>query len=191
MKKKLILASFAVLAFAFAASAQKVTDFSGTWTLDKSKSTLDERMAASIESQTMVVTQTATELKAETTSKRAAPPADAPQGPPPGGGGGRMGGGGMMGGGGDGTFTYKLDGSETKTEVEGRMGKMPVSLKAKVDGSMLVLTRNSTFSSPMGEITITTTETWRLEADQKRLAVRRETVTPRGTTSAEFVYSKP
>lgn len=183
MKKNFMFAAaLMLLAIAISASAQKATDFSGKWSLDKAKSTLDERMAQSIESQALIVTQTATELKAETSTKRTPPPADAPQG------GGRMGGG-MMGGG-DGSFTYKLDGSETKTEVEGRNGKTPVSLKAKVDGAKLILSRISTMNTQMGEITITTTETWEPGADGKTLTVIRSTESPRGTMSAKYVYTK-
>ena len=159
MKKNFMFAAALMLfAMAFSASAQKATDFSGTWNLDLAKSKLSDREKASIESQTMVITQTATDLKAETTTKRAAPPTGAPAGgPPPGG--GRMGGG-MMGGG-DGTVSYALDGKEVKTEMAGQMGSMQISTKAKLDGGKLEITR--TVGTPMGDrVTI---EKWWLNAD--------------------------
>ena len=157
MKKNLVLAALSLLVFTFAASAQKATDFSGTWNLDLAKSTLSEREKGSIQSQTLTVTQTATSLTAVTATQRNAPPAGAPAGGPPGG--GRMGGG-MMGGG-DGTATYTLDGKEVKSEISGQMGSMQVSTKAKLDGGKLEITR--TITTPMGDRT--TTEKWSLGAD--------------------------
>lgn len=153
MKTNLMLAAALVLAvMAISASAQKA-DFSGTWNLDVSKSKPAEM---GIESQTLVVTQTATDLKVDRTTKRAAPPADAPQG----GGRGFGGRGGMMGGG-DGTTTYTLDGKGVDSEMEGPMGSMKVTTKAKLDGGKLEITR--TISTPMGDRS--TSEKWTLNAD--------------------------
>src|SRR6188508_827440 len=105
-----------VLTLAFCMSvvgiyAQKA-DFSGKWTLDVAKSKLGERN--NIESQTLTVTQTANDIKIDTATKRAAPPAGAPGG----------GGGGGMGRGGDGAATYMLDGKDMKSEVAGPGGAM-------------------------------------------------------------------
>ena len=156
MKKQFVLAAvFSLFVLAISASAQKTTDFSGTWNLDVSKSKLTGRDAG-IESQVLTVTQTATDLKAETSTKRTTP-AGAPAGGPPGGGGGRMGGG--MGG--DMPMTYTLDGKEVKTEMQGGQGTMQVSTKAKLDGGKLEITRSIT--TPMGDRT--STEKWWLNAD--------------------------
>ncbi|MEQ1923374.1 MAG: hypothetical protein ABL952_12780, partial [Pyrinomonadaceae bacterium] len=66
MKKNFLFAAALMLfAMAVSASAQK-GDFSGTWNLDLTKSKLTDREKTSIESQTMVVTQSATDLKVET-----------------------------------------------------------------------------------------------------------------------------
>jgi TonB family protein len=178
----------------------QTTDFSGTWNLDKEKSKLDERQAKSIESQTLTVSQTATEFKVDVKTKRMPPPEG--QGgqmpsPPPNGmgqGGGRgqgMGGGmrGGFGGGMDGTTTYEID-KETTMDQETPMGSIPVSLKSKFDKGVLKLSRSSTFSSPMGEITMTTKEEWSLSTDGQTLTVKREMTTPRGTNSSESVYTK-
>ena len=161
----------------------KKADYSGTWSLDVSKSTMDR--ARNIESMIMTVTQTETELSVTTETKRAAPPADAPQGGRPGGG---MGRGGF--GGGDSKTVYSLDGKETKSEVEGPNGKMPLALKAKSEAGKLHLSRSSSFSGQMGDVTITTKETWELGADGKTLTVNREQSTPRGTNSSTLVFSK-
>lgn len=183
MRKLLFLAT-ALCLFSMAAFAQK-TSYAGTWTLDTSKSKLDDRMR-NVESMTMTVEQTEMELTVTTATKRAAPPADAP---PPGG--GRPGGGRMGGmGGGDGKTVYALDGKETKMETEGPMGKIPVTLKAKSEGGKLNLSRSSTFNGPMGEMTMTTKETWELGADGKTLTVNRENTTPRGANSSTMVFTK-
>lgn len=179
MKKLLFLAA-AVVLFSFAAFAQKA-DYSGTWALDAGKSKLDER--ARIESMTLTVAQTDKELKVETATKRLPPPAEAPQG-----GGRGMGRGGF---GGDGTVTYSLDGKETKTEMDGPMGKTPVAYTAKSESDgKLKLSSSRTINSPMGEAVITTKETWSLSADGKTLTVEREMSTPRGTNQSTMVFAK-
>lgn len=187
--KKTIFMTALVCLFAFAAFGQSTTtNFSGNWTLDKTKSKLDERMR--VESITVNVTQTAETIKVETSTKRLPPPADAGNAQMrPGGG---MGGG-MRGGfgGGDGTTVYNLDGKESTSEVDGPMGKMPVKLKAELgSGSTLKLTSTRTFNGPNGEMTMTTRETWTLSADGKTLTVVRESESPRGTNTSEMVFTK-
>ena len=183
--KRLLFLTAAVCLFSIAAFAQdKKADYSGTWSLDVSKSKLDER-ARNIESMTITVAQTETEISVATETKRAAPPADAPPGGRPGSG---MGRGGF--GGGDGKTVYSLDGKETKAEIEGPNGKMPQALKAKSEGGKLHLSKMSSFSGPMGEISITTKETWELAVDGKTLTVIREQSTPRGTNSSTMVFVK-
>lgn len=186
MKKVLFMTAFVCL-LAFSAFAQKKSDFSGSWTLDVSKSKLDERMR--VESMTKTVTQTDKEIKIETATKRLPPPDGAMQGGGGQGGGMRRGGG---FGGGDGTVTYSLDGKESSSEIDGPMGgKMPLKLKATVESDgKLKLSSVSTFSGQMGEITITTRETWSLSEDGKTLTVKRESESPRGTQSSEMVFTK-
>ena len=189
MKKNFMLAAcLSLFVFAFSVSAQeKATNFSGTWSLDVGKSKLSDRMP--IDSQTLTVTQTDKDIKVETVTKHAPPPADAPQGMEKGG--GKMGGHGRMGGMmGDGTTTYSLDGKETKTEVSGPMGTMPQTLKATLDAGKLKLSRTSNISTPMGETTITTKETWELSADGKTLTINVERNTLRGNETATKVFTK-
>ena len=184
MTKYLLMVALVCLS-AFSAIAQdaKSTGFSGTWNLDVSKSKLDDR--ARIESMTMTVTQSETDIKVETATKRLPPPADAGQG------GMNMGRGGGRGfGGGDGTFTYTLDGKESTISQDGPMGAIPVTLKAIKDGGKLVLSQTRTLNTPNGEITMTTKETWTLSTDGSSLTVVRESQSPRGTNSSEFVFTK-
>lgn len=169
---------FAVAMFLFATTAMAqntAPDFSGNWTLDIGKS----KMQMPVESMTMTVAQTATELTVTTATKRPAPPEGA---------GGRGGRGGMMGGG-DGTFAYSLDGKEKTIQADGPMGPMPVALKAKAEDSKLKLSQTRTFNSPMGEVSMTTKETWSIDASGV-LTVSRESTTPRGTNSSTMVFTK-
>ncbi len=175
MKRNIVLAAiFSLFVLAMSASAE-TANYSGTWTLDVSKSKLGERNM--IAEQTLTVVQTDKDITVTPKTKR---------NPPPDG----MGGGRGGFGGGDNATTYSLDGKETKTEVEGRMGKMPVTLSAKTDGGKLHLSSSSTFSGPNGEMTITTKETWELSSDGKTLTINTERTTPRGTDSNTRVFTK-
>ena len=183
MKVRIVLMTIFTLVLTVAAvSAQNRTaNFAGSWTLDASKSKLDERMR--IESMTLTVAQTDKELKVETKTKRAARPEGEM--------GGGQGRGGGMGRGGDGTTTYALDGKETKVEQETQMGKIPVIYKANPEkGGKLTLISTRTISGQMGEMTIKTKETWSLSEDGKTLTVKRETETPRGTQTSEMIFTK-
>lgn len=202
--KKLSLALFAISLMAMAGLAQGKANYTGTWQLDKEKSTFSGPMR--VDGITLTVAQTAKEIKVNTESKRnppmqmpgggggqppaGGPPAGgAPQGAGPNGPGRGMGRGfGMTG---DGSVTYSLEGKETKVEMEGPNGKMPVIYKASLetDGA-LKLSNSRTFMGPNGEITLTTKETWKLSADGKTLTVDRETTNPRGTQTSKLVFVK-
>lgn len=182
-KKNIVLPAIALLVLGIAASAQKTTDFSGTWNLDVAKSKLGDRNM--IESQTLTVTQTAADITIQPATKRLPPPADAPMG-----GGGRPGGMGGGMGGGDMATTYTLDGKDKTVEQDTPMGKIPVIFKAKVDGAKLTLSSSRTFSGPMGEVTMTTKEAWELSADGNTLTINVERVSPRGTDTTTKVFVK-
>ncbi|CAN5325829.1 hypothetical protein BH20ACI2_BH20ACI2_24720 [soil metagenome] len=184
MKRNILFAAIlSLFLMAISVSAQKASNFSGTWTLDVSKSKLGERVT--IESQTLTVTQTDKDIKVVTATKRAAPPAGAPAG----GGGGRPGGGGGMGGG-DTTVSYNLDGKEVTIEQESPMGKVPMKMSGKIDGGKLKLASARTFNGPNGEITTTNKESWSVSEDGNVLTVDREMTSPRGTNSTQSVYTR-
>ena len=144
MKRSLVFSAFlALFVFALSASAQKTTDFSGTWNLQVGAS------ETRIESQTLKVTQTATDVKVERTTKMKET-ATAPGGGAPGGGGRGFGGG--MGGPQD----YGI-GTPIKVTRQTPNGDVELSMSAKIDGNKLTLTT----SSPMGA----RSETWTLNAD--------------------------
>ena len=177
MKKTAVLMAIAFLFLsATAGFAQTKTDFSGEWTLDVSKSKLDERQR--IESGTMKVTQTAQDITVLTDFKRT---------PRPEGQGGGMGRGGM--GGGNQAVTYTLDGKETSSALTGQMTGTSKT-QSKWDGDKLMLTSVRTFNTPNGEVTTTLKETWEIVDGGKALKVTRSIESPRGNQSSEFYYAK-
>ena len=179
MKQTLFAAALCCMLSIAAFAQAKPADFSGTWTLDVSKSKLDER--ARIESMTLTVAQTAKDIKVDSKTTRA---------PRPEGSGGGMGGGRGGFGGGDSSMTYTLDGKATTIQQESPMGTVPVSLTGKLDGGTLNLASSRTFNGPNGEVTATTKDTWTLSPDGKTLTVNRESVSPRGTNSSTMVFVK-
>ena len=193
MKKTIFLtAMFCLLTISAFAQDKKTKDFSGTWTLEVSKSKLDERMR--VESMTLNVSQTEKELKVESATKRA----PRPEGDMPGSGGGNGGqprgemGGGRMGGGmgGDGTTVYSLDGKETTATANVGQQGGTTAMKAEVASDKLKLVTTRKINSPMGELTLVTKETWELLDGGKTLKVVRESETPRGNTTIEMIFTK-
>jgi hypothetical protein len=181
MKKFLLVTIFFVFSFPIASQTKQIPDFSGRWELDIQKSRLDDARSR-IETMTMNVSQTQLWLKVETSIKRKTTNNQGGMIENRGG----MGLGAMT----DSSFTYSLDGKETKTSQETPFGNLPVTLKAKFDEkeSKLKLTQTRTINSPMGEITIVLKETWQLSQDGKTLTVKREIETPRGSNVSELVF---
>ena len=162
-----------------AVSAQKGANFAGTWELDKAKSQLAQMMADSIKSATWTVTQDDKQLTREQKIERVEG-----AGGPGGGGGGRGRGFGMGGG----SMTVKLDGSETTTESE--RGKSTSKAKWLNEGKTLEITTTSSFSTPNGDFTSTTTQQWELADDGKTLKVHSKTESQRGAQESTYVLTK-
>lgn len=183
MKKTVFLAAAFCLLFAVSAFAQSKTNFSGDWTLDVSKSKVNN-----IESGSMTVTQTDKDITYKSEIKRAPRPEGA--------GGGNGGGGrgmGAMGGGGGGnqSYTYTLDGKEVSSDIATPQGMTYKSkLKSSWDGSKLNLISVRAFNTQDGERTSTQKETWELADGGKTMKVHRETETQRGTQTSDFYYTK-
>jgi hypothetical protein len=176
MKKHILFATFLSLFVVVAsASAQKATNFAGTWTLDISKSRISDREKAAIEFQSLTVVQSDQDVAVTTTTKRVPPPGSdkAAAGPM------------------SNSSTYTFDGKETVVSMNGRDGKpMPVRTSSVWDGSKLVLTTSRTHGSPQGEITTVQKDTWELMPDGKTLIIRRDHTGPEGTTTTARVYIK-
>lgn len=184
-----------VLLSAVAAFAQTKTDFSGNWTLDTSKSKLDERQR--IESGTMNVTQTDKDVTFKTDFKRTPRPDNGGGAMAQGGGqgsGGGMGrggmGGGAMAGGGNQATTYTLDGKETTSQFGSGDRTGTAKMQTKWDGSKLNFSSVRTFTTPNGDVSTTLKETWELVDGGKVLKIHRETESPRGTQTSDYYYTK-
>ena len=130
-----------------------------------------------VESMTLDVSQSATELKVENATKRTARPE------------GTRGRGGRMGGG-DGIKIYNLDGKEETAPVTGGQIGGIETRKAEFDKNKLKITSTRKINSQMGELILTTKEVWEIANGGKTLKIVRVTETPRGNMSSEMVFTK-
>src|SRR5215210_983793 len=75
MKTRILFTTIlSLLLLTVAASAQKATNFAGTWTLDIAKSRISDREKAAIEFQSLTVVQSGQDVVVTTSTKRVAPP---------------------------------------------------------------------------------------------------------------------
>jgi hypothetical protein len=158
MRRGIAVAMLAALVIPFPVAGQAKPDFSGTWTLDAARS--------------------------ET--------------PPGRGGRGGGGGGGGRGAAGPvtikqsaaeitiGMLTYKLDGSESVNQVQGRGGMQEVKSRAKFDGTNLVIESTREIQG----FSLTTKEVRTLGAGGKEMTVQTTTSTPQGDVSFKQIFTK-
>ena len=130
MKRLVLLAFAAAVVLPFSARAQMKTDFSGTWTLDTTKSDAPGGRGGRGPQGPVTIKQTATEIAI-------------------------------------GQATYKLDGSESVNQMQGRGGMTEAKSKAHWDGTKLVIET----TRDIGGNTVTSTETRSLSADGKEMTV--------------------
>jgi hypothetical protein len=185
----MLRSSFAALAVTTLVVGQAVAqtpDFSGSWKLNTEKSDPPPQMGGG----------------GGSAGDRPAPP----PGGASGGGGGASGGRGMMtpteifitqltsrismdvkSGDRNRTVSYNLDGTESRNP--GMMGNEFVTTSKWVDNT-IVTTGKNTFKTPMGEMTVETTEIRSLSEDGKTMTIEMTTVSPRGTFKRKTVYDK-
>ncbi len=175
MKKITVLTAMFCLCFQAVVVVFAATpNFAGNWELDVGKSKLPDTMQ--IESMTLTVVQTETELKIQSATKRARGSMDSP----------------VRRAGGTQTVSYSLEGKETNAEIgSGVMaGKETRRASVTSDGKLsLTITRNFN-SETGGAITLKTNDTWELLDEGKTLKVIRYIETPRGATNAELYFTK-
>jgi hypothetical protein len=177
MRRLFLIAGFmSALGLAALAASAASANFAGTWVLDKTKSQgLSQRMQGA-DKITWTIAQDDKTISIDQKVEG---------GQPAGGGGG--GGGGMGGGRGPaGPTVYKLDGSESTME----MGQGKSVLKAAWAGNALNLSRNSTFTTPNGEVTSTETRKLELSGEGKVLTATIHSESPRGTNDSTLVLNK-
>ena len=162
------LGVFSVLMVGLVAVTAAGANFAGTWELDKSKSEGLQGPAANAQSNTLTVTQNDKVITAVTKVVGA----DGQAAPSP-------------------LFTYNLDGSETTTEITGRMaGKAKNKVKWLNDGKILEINSTRELSMQGQDFTVTVKEHWELAEDGKVLKIHRTTESPRGTQEVKLAYNK-
>jgi len=169
MRRKMVLVIVTALALALpaVARAQSKPDFSGSWTLDQSKSDpppmrgggggggggREGRGRGGFGGGAQTIRQSGNELSITSEGR-----------------------------GGPQTMTYKLDGSESTNKVMGRGGEMDAKSKARWDGSKLVIET----TREMGGNPVTITETRTLSSDGKEMTVEMNF----NGNSRKLVYTK-
>ena len=85
-----------------------------------------------------------------------------------------------------GMLTYKLDGSESVNQVQGRGGMQEVNGRAKLDGANLVIESTRDF----GGMSVTSKEIRTLGAGGKEMTVQTTRSTPQGDVSFKQIFTK-
>lgn len=143
-------------------------DFSGVWVLDKGRSQGLPDTLANLSGYIMAVTQDDNQLAIETKVAAGGQERSVQ------------------------TLTYKLDGSETKGEIAGRIAG-PATLKSqwKSDGRVLELTAVRRLSAQGIEYAVTIKDTLELVEDGKALKMRRAIESPRNVQESTWIFNKP
>ena len=186
MRKLAMTGGLLCLLATWAVCAMAPANFSGAWTLDKSKSEPAEQMANGPDI-TLTITQDDKQLTVETMRSGG-------QGGGPGGGGGQgggQGGGGGRGMGGPAKLTYGLDGKKTSMEIPNPNGASTIDLEAKWNGEQKLELKNVRHLNFQGNaVDVTTTETWELADGGKTLKINRASESPRGKMESKMVFVK-
>lgn len=166
MKRIIWIISVLALLTVSAVGAAAPPNFSGTWSLDKSKSQSLPRQWENAESIVLEIKQDAKQITLETKVAGSQFPSQ--------------------------PATYNLDGSETSMEMQGRMpGKANLKATWSADGNSLELNSKRTGTGQNGEqFSFTTTEKLTLSDGGKVLTDLRHSESPRGTQDSTLVYVK-
>lgn len=166
MKRKVMMAGVAGLVFAFAlVGAAAKANFSGTWTLDKSKS---EGLPPSIKDQVMTIKQEGDKLTID--SKLTLEQGEQVV-----------------------NDVYTLDGKPadfTGRGMGGAEGKGKRTAKWAADGNGIDVSEEIVYDTPQGPVTINITRKWALSADGKALTIDMDVVTPMGSQHIKRVLVK-
>lgn len=159
----IVMCAVVILGYGLA-GAQEV-NYSGNWTLDKAKSTLQGRMSESLVSLTLVITQKANDLQAEFQYKYQ-----------------------------ERDMTDKvaltIGGEQVEREVMNGRGKAKSKAQLSEDKKNLIISTDRTFTGQDGgTFTSKVTEKYSLSADGKTLTINQESVSERGTRSSTLVFT--
>jgi hypothetical protein len=166
MKRKFIVLSVALLVFALGAvGASAKANFSGTWTLDKSKT---EGLPPTFKDQVLTVAQTGDKLTIESKiTWEQGEQAD--------------------------NSTYTVDGKPadfTDKRPNGIEGKGKRTAKWSADGNSIEITEAVTYDTPNGSVAVDATRKWTLSADGKTLTIEMDLTSPMGNQHSKRVLVK-
>jgi hypothetical protein len=154
-----------VLAMAVISVSAAGTDFSGTWKLDASKSQLPQGPGGGGGAPTDVTLTVKQDAKTITATRKTER--------------------------GETTTTYNLDGSESKSEMTGRMtGTSTHKTKWQGDGKILEINTVSKLNMQGQEFEITGQSHWELMDGGKTLKIHTKRTTPRGEQESTEIYNK-
>lgn len=166
MKRNLMTVSVALLVFAFGlVGAAAKANFSGTWTLDKTKS---EGLPPAIKDQVLTVTQTGDKLTID--SKLTMEQGEQLD-----------------------NSVYTLDGKPADFTAKGpggAEGKGKRTAKWSADGNGIEVSEAIIYETPDGAVTVDITRKWTLSADGKTLTIDMNVTSPMGTQQIKRVMVK-
>jgi hypothetical protein len=166
VKRNLMIAGGALLVFACGLiGAAAKANFSGTWTLDKSKS---EGLPPVLKDQVITVTQAGDKLTIE--SKLTTEQGDQTT-----------------------NDVYMLDGKPadfTDKRPNGLEGKGKRTAKWSADGNGIEVSEEITYETPNGSVAVDVTRKWTLSADAKTLTIDMNIASPAGTQQMKRVLVK-
>ncbi|HEX8174874.1 MAG TPA: hypothetical protein VF543_07130 [Pyrinomonadaceae bacterium] len=166
MKRNFVMAGVAALVFALSlVGASAKADFSGTWTLDKSRS---EGLPPAIKDQVMVVKQDGDKVNIDSKLTTESGEQNV-------------------------TDVYVLDGKPadfTQKGPGGAEGKGKRTAKWAADGNGLDVKEEVTFETPNGSLALDVTRKWTLSADGKTLTVEMNIASAMGTQQMKRVFVK-
>lgn len=161
-----MLMSVALLVCAFGlVSAYAKANFSGTWTLDKTKS---EGLPAVIKDQVLTVKQDGDKLTID--SKMTTDDGDLTN-----------------------SDVYTLDGKPadfTDKRPNGLEGKGKRTAKWSADGNGIEVSEEISYDTPQGAVTVNVTRKWALSADGKSLTIDMDIASPMGSQHVKRVLVK-
>ena len=155
----------ALALFVISAAAAAKVDFSGTWTLDKSRS---EGLPEALKDQVITVTQTGDRINIESKIT-------------------------MEQGEQNVSDVYTLDGKPadfTSKGPGGIEGKGKRTAKWRADGNSIEVTEAITYDTPQGPVAVDITRTWALSADGKALTIDMNISSPMGAQQIKRVLVK-
>ncbi len=166
MKRKVMMAGVAGLVFAFAlVGAAAKANFSGTWTLDKSKS---EGLPPTMKDQVLTVKQDGDKLNIE--SKVTMEQGEQVN-----------------------NEVYTLDGKPadfTSKGPGGLEGQGKRTAKWSADGNGIEVSEEILYDTPQGSATVNITRKWALSADGKELTIEMDVTSPMGSQHIKRVLVK-